>query len=164
MSKQSPSSSQSASHSQSSPITYDRRRPPPLDLQALSDLIILPKLREAMDFVWVVRNATLDDPIAKLSADTLQQLRNPPRAPIQIDSPGIQHSISTYLSLEHASIRAYEGVMRLTKTNFVNTEGVNDCLLFSEVEKLITAYTGVESIQHDMCPNSCIGFTGPFTQ
>ncbi|KIJ57914.1 hypothetical protein HYDPIDRAFT_184253 [Hydnomerulius pinastri MD-312] len=146
------------------PIVYDRRRPPPFDLHELSQMIVLPKLQEAMDFVWVVRNATLDDPIAKLSADALQRLRNPPRAPIDIDSPGIRHSISTYLSLEHASVQAYEGVMRSTQTNFSRAEGVDDCLSYTKVEKLIAAYTGVESIHHDMCPDSCVAFTGRFAE
>ncbi|KIK79355.1 hypothetical protein PAXRUDRAFT_44911, partial [Paxillus rubicundulus Ve08.2h10] len=30
------------------------------------------------------------------------------------------------------------------------------------VEKLTAAYTGIEAIGHDMCPKSCLAFTGPF--
>ena len=31
------------------------------------------------------------------------------------------------------------------------------------VEKIISEHTGVESIEHDMCPNTCVAFTGPYS-
>ncbi|KAI5985812.1 hypothetical protein F5J12DRAFT_728980, partial [Pisolithus orientalis] len=31
------------------------------------------------------------------------------------------------------------------------------------IKKLITKYTGVKSIKHDMCPDSCVAFTGPYS-
>ncbi|KAF8836721.1 hypothetical protein BDN67DRAFT_858318, partial [Paxillus ammoniavirescens] len=30
------------------------------------------------------------------------------------------------------------------------------------VERLIAEYTGVESIEHDMCPKTCLAYTGLF--
>ncbi|KIK11165.1 hypothetical protein PISMIDRAFT_39332, partial [Pisolithus microcarpus 441] len=30
------------------------------------------------------------------------------------------------------------------------------------VENLIASVTGIEKVQHDMCPNSCVAFTGPY--
>jgi hypothetical protein len=35
-------------------------------------------------------------------------------------------------------------------------------LSFYNVEKLIVQYTGVKTIEHDMCPDSCLAFTGPY--
>jgi len=35
-------------------------------------------MRHTMDFIMALKNASLDDPVANLSTDTLQQLRNPP--------------------------------------------------------------------------------------
>ena len=39
---------------------------------------------------------------------------------------------------------------------------VKDCLSFGAVENLLAAYTGIELVQHDMCSESCVAFTGPF--
>ncbi|KAG1824881.1 uncharacterized protein BJ212DRAFT_1476169 [Suillus subaureus] len=115
-----------------------------------------------MEFVLAVRNASLDDPIAKLSDDALEWLRNPPHGPIVINSPGVHQSISMYLALEHASQDAYNCIRRATARNFGGADGVDNLLSFYNVKKLITQYTGVESIEHDMCPKSCLAFTGPY--
>jgi hypothetical protein len=113
-----------------------------------------------MEFILLLKNASLDDPISKLSDDALDRLRNPPRGPIDIDQPGIRHSISMYLALEHASQDAYNRIQRSTIRNFA--QGNEDILSFYSVEKLISKYTGVESIDHDMCPNTCLAYTGPY--
>ncbi|KIM50462.1 hypothetical protein SCLCIDRAFT_80402, partial [Scleroderma citrinum Foug A] len=38
-----------------------------------------------------------------------------------------------------------------------------DLLSFHNVENLIAAMTGIEKLQHNMCPNSCAAFTGPYS-
>ena len=124
---------------------------------------VLPKIRGPLEFVNHVRNASLEDPIAKATPAILERLWNPPEAPIQLNDPGIQHSISTYLALEHASQGAYERFINSTKQNFPSAPGVNSCLKFQAVENLIVSYTGIEPIEHDMCIHSCIGYTGPFS-
>ena len=151
-------------HGEARNIIYDRRQPPVIDLEALSHLAVLPKLRETLEFVNHVRNASLEDPIAKFTPAMLERLRNPPEAPIQLNDPGIRHSISTYLALENASQAAYERVIKSTKQNFPDAPGANNCIKFQAVEKLIASYTGIEPIEHDMCIDSCIGFTGPFSE
>ncbi|KAG1727415.1 hypothetical protein EDB19DRAFT_1643055, partial [Suillus lakei] len=35
---------------------------------------------------------------------------------------------------------------------------------YHNIERLIAEYTGVESIEHDMCPDTCVTFTGPFAE
>ncbi|KAG2347660.1 hypothetical protein BDR05DRAFT_868798, partial [Suillus weaverae] len=122
----------------------------------------LPKIKEIMDFILAIRHALLDDPIAKLSDDALERLCNPPQGPIIIDSPGVCQSIPMYLALEHASQDAYNHICRATAQNFTGADGVNNLLSFYSVEKLISQYTGVELIEHDMCPKSCLAFTGPY--
>ena len=92
----------------------------------------------------------------------LECLQNPPKAPIELNGPGIQHSISTYITLEHASQKAYDHVIASTKSNFLGAPGVNNCLKFHTVKNLIAAYTGIEPVEHNMCTDSCVGFTGPF--
>ena len=36
-------------------------------------------------------------------------------------------------------------------------------LSYYRIEKLVAEYTGVDSIEHDMCPNTCVAFTGPYS-
>ena len=115
-----------------------------------------------MSFINIVRNASLEDPLAKMSPTMLNRLRNPPTSTLQIISPGVKHSITTYLALEHASRDAYEKVIRSTRRNFSTADGVETCLRFGAVEDLIASHTGIEPVEHDMCPNSCLAFTGPF--
>lgn len=95
-------------------IAYNRRRPPNVDLEELSRVTVLPKLQQTMAFITAIRNASFEDPMAKMMNAMLTRLRNPPEAPIEINSSGVRHSISVYLALEHASQNAYEGVIRST--------------------------------------------------
>jgi hypothetical protein len=143
-------------------IIFERRTRPDIDLDTLAQSAILPKIQEAMSFVLGLKNASLDDPVAKMSDEALDRLRNPPQTPLRIESPGIRHSISTYLALEHASQDAYHRIYRSTLRNFPGAAALDDIQSFRNVEKIIATYTGVESLEHDMCPNSCLAFTGPF--
>ncbi|KAG1866996.1 hypothetical protein C8R48DRAFT_599867, partial [Suillus tomentosus] len=139
-----------------------RRPRPNIDVDNLAQRAVLQKMKDSMEFVLALKNASLDDPLAKLSDDALDRLRNPPQGPIIIDSPGVRQSISMYLALEHGSQEAYNRMRRATMRNFEGANGAEEILSFYNVEKLIRQHTGVESIDHDMCPESCLAFTGPF--
>ncbi|KAJ8580047.1 hypothetical protein M405DRAFT_855068 [Rhizopogon salebrosus TDB-379] len=141
-----------------------RRQRPQFDVEALARSAVLPMITETMEFVLALKQASLEDPCAKMSDDALERLRNPPRGPINIDSPGIRHSISMYLALEHASRDAYNRICRSMKQNFAGTDGVEDILSFHAAEKLVAAHTGVEPITHDMCLQSCLAYTGPYAE
>jgi hypothetical protein len=69
-----------------------------------------------------------------------------------------------YLALEHALQDAYNYIYRSTMQNFAGAEGVDELLSFHAVKNLISQYTGVEAIKHDMCSQSCLAFTGPFME
>jgi hypothetical protein len=126
-------------------------------------MAVLPKIQETMEFILALKNATLEDPVAGMSDEALERLRNPPQVTLEINNPGIRHSISTYLALEHASQDAYNRMRRSTMRNFAGAAAVDDVQSFYNVEKLISTYTGVESIEHDMCSKSCLAFTGPYS-
>lgn len=133
-----------------------------IDINHVSELTVLPKLQQTWDFIKIVRDASFRDPIAKMTDAMLDRLHNPPQQPIQIDNPGVKHSLTVYLELEHASQCAYDGVIKSTQRSFLQAKGVKECLKFGTVENLLAAYMGIEPIHHDMCPNSCLGFMGPF--
>ncbi|KIK92105.1 hypothetical protein PAXRUDRAFT_13423 [Paxillus rubicundulus Ve08.2h10] len=116
-----------------------------------------------MSFIQALKSASTTDPVTKLSDDAFNRLHNPPSIPLVIDNPGVRHSISTYLALEHLSQAAYERVCCSSKHNFMGTPGAEDVLSFHNVKKLMGIHTGVEPLLHDMCPNTCHAFTGPFS-
>ncbi|KAF8558285.1 hypothetical protein OG21DRAFT_1494075 [Imleria badia] len=126
-------------HGEAWNIVYDRRRHPFIDLEALSRSAVLLKIQETLEFVNHVRNASFEDPIAKATPTMLARLRNPPEAPIQLNDPGIRHSISTYLALEHVFQAAYERVIKSTKQNFPGAPGAKSCLKFQAIENLIAS-------------------------
>ncbi|KAF9218517.1 hypothetical protein BS17DRAFT_869042 [Gyrodon lividus] len=115
-----------------------------------------------MNFTFAIKNASFNDPIAKITPKSIQRLRNPLQGPVDINSPGIHLSISCYLSLEHASQKAYDSVMKSTCRNFPQAEGVQDCLSFKTIKAFIVNYIGIKYVLHDMCEDLCLGFTGPF--
>ena len=144
-------------------ITYQRCTRPQINIQHLHECDAIPKLKETVAFVFALSTATLADPVAKLSPQALERLRDPPRWPLFIDNAGHRHSISTYLAMEHSSEDAYKKICRSTAQNFSGAPGIKDLLSFHKVENLIEGMTGVEKVQHDMCPNSCLAFTGPYS-
>ena len=117
-------------------------------------------MQEVMNFIRALSNASTADPIAKLSPDAFTRLHHPPALPLEINDPAVRHSISTYLALENSSQAAYDSIARSLKHNFPNVGNIPS---FYHVERLISTYTGVEPLLNDMCPNTCLAFTGPFS-
>ncbi|KIK19789.1 hypothetical protein PISMIDRAFT_106932 [Pisolithus microcarpus 441] len=113
-----------------------------------------------MQFILALKKASLNE---ELTSDTIEKIWNPPSHADPINDPGMCFSISTYLALENASQLAYNCVCQAARTIFSGS-GMNNILTFHSVEKLIASYTGVISVEHDMCCNTCIAFTSPFSQ
>lgn len=141
------------------PDNQTQRERPAIDIEELARQAVLAKIKTAMDFILALRSASLDDPVAKLNEETRSNLRNPPREPPDIINPIIHHSISTYYALEHSSQTAYERIRASTARTYPDADEMPS---FYRIERMIAEYTGVESITHDMCPDTCITFTGPF--
>ena len=119
-------------------------------------------MRNTMAFIMALKNASLNDPVAHLGEEALERLWNPPDEVICIDNPGTRFSIAAYLALENTSQIAYNRVCQAARIAFAGAPGGDSILSFHNVEKLIAWYTGVVSIEHDMCRNTCITYTGPF--
>lgn len=143
-------------------VQYQPRPRPQIDIRALAAAASFKPIQDTLTFIQALTNASTADPIAKLSPDGSYRLHNPPSDLLVIDNPSIRFSISTYLALESASQKSYDSVIRAFKHNFPMIPTSTDALSFHNVEKLITRITGVEAVMNDMCPNSCIAFTGPF--
>ena len=143
-------------------IEYQRRQCPIIDIAALAARADLPSMRNTMAFIMALKNALLNDPVAHLGEEALKRLWNPPDEVICIDNPGTRFSIAAYLALENTSQIMYNRVCQAARIAFASAPGGDSILSFHNIEKLIASYTGVVSIEHDMCHNTCIVYTGPF--
>ncbi|KAG1893061.1 uncharacterized protein F5891DRAFT_963520 [Suillus fuscotomentosus] len=132
----------------------------PVDLDQLAYLAVLPDMQTSMDFILALRSASLDDPIAKLDEDAKKNLREPLRELPNVVDPIVRHGITMYYALEHSSRNAYERICASMQRTYPDAEAMPS---FRRTERIIAEYTGIKSITHDMCPDTCIAFTGPFT-
>ncbi|KAF5334289.1 hypothetical protein D9611_014144 [Ephemerocybe angulata] len=110
-------------------------------------------------FIKRIREASLDSD--KLSARTLNLLRNPPTVPHPRLSPSERLSLSLYIDCQvGASDDVYNRVKRTIEEELFDRypEGL---LSMYRARKLMEDITGVVSVEDDMCPDGCHAFTGP---
>ena len=111
-------------------------------------------LKITREFINGLHNASLDD--EHLPEDVLMRLRCPLEQPLDISDPDIRQSIDLFLS--NASQDAYTS----TRAAVLRRNPDNVILSFDQVKRKITELSGVVSIVRDMCPNSCVAYTGPY--
>ena len=81
-----------------------------IDLEELFAVAKLDHIKQAMEFIHALENASLDDRFSKLCPETLQHLQDPPTCPADIISPDLCLGLDLFLStileqLMHALIQ-----------------------------------------------------------
>jgi hypothetical protein len=111
----------------------------------------------AVEFIKQLRTACLDDPANGLSIEALEHLRHPPRdIPADLIDDDKRFAIDLYLG--NPSDATYE----------INRAAIQRCYpdtslpSYYKTKQLVADLTGIESIVHDMCVNSCLAYTGPY--
>ncbi|KAI5985160.1 hypothetical protein EDD15DRAFT_2374406 [Pisolithus albus] len=95
-------------------IQFQHRTRPVVDIEALAATATLPSMKQTMCFIKKLKDASLDDPVAKLSGESLERLWNPQTQPISIESVGTQYSIATYCQDRFPSVSEKIRGQRLT--------------------------------------------------
>ena len=116
-----------------------------------------PHIRTALDFIELVRNATLAsqfDPEELVDFLNPEELESTPP-----DDPNLKLSILNYLSLIGSSQGTYEAI----RQNIQQCAPGVDLLSHYQVERHARDLTGLVIWEHHMCVSSCVGFTGPYT-
>ena len=113
-------------------------------------------LKTAAEFVSHLQGATLD--ASGLSPSMLHRLRNCPPRPSSLD-PSTCFSIKLFMATLNSSQQTYEDV----RAAILEQHPEDYILSYYEVKKAIEELTGVTSITHDMCSDTCVAFTGPFS-
>ncbi|KAG1884255.1 hypothetical protein F4604DRAFT_1574738 [Suillus subluteus] len=133
------------------------------DKDILNDLysnVKLNDLRHSLAFIAGLQAALLDDPASGLDSETIGHLRNPPQYPATIDDPHVRAALENYMHLKHLDSDFDHTWLSYIKGNNLDPA---EFLTLCQTKKIAEDITGVYSVMHDMCPNSCIGYTGPFS-
>ncbi|KAI9069776.1 hypothetical protein FKP32DRAFT_1599691 [Trametes sanguinea] len=118
----------------------------------------IPQLDFSQPFVNMLRNnPRLDD--TALDKDNIALLRTPiSRLPTL--TPDERLSIRLYLMNSQGADEIYAN----TRTCILERHPEDDILSLHLVRKRIAQLTGVVAVTHDMCPASCMAYTGPWAE
>jgi hypothetical protein len=111
----------------------------------------------ANKFIAGLQNAYLNNP-EELDRDIIQRLQNPPEYTPELDRDE-RLSIDLFLSVSNASEETYNSA----RAAIMRRHPEDEILSHFRVKKLVEEISGVSSIVRDMCVNSCIAYTGPYT-
>ncbi|KAF8234005.1 hypothetical protein L208DRAFT_1069622, partial [Tricholoma matsutake] len=114
----------------------------------------LENLALSQDMIASIRIGRLEHDI---DDDILYQLRNPSRDIPELDEQ-TQISLELFSALAAHPKSAYDEARRVFNKTRPDSPLHSYWVVKSRLEKL----SGITQIETDMCPNSCVAFTGPF--
>ena len=94
-----------------------------------------------------------------MDPDSVEHMRNPPCEKLVIDNPDLCLSLDIFLAISHASNETY----KLVRDAIIRSYPDLEILSLDQIKRCIARISGVIPIIHDMCPNTCIAYTGPFS-
>ena len=120
--------------------------------------ITLENMKIDLKFIRLVEKATLE---SQFTAAELHALRNPQESlSSPSDDPDLWLSIRFFISsLDHRqSQKAYSESRLDIQEHFPEAQ----MLSYDRVKRQVSDLSGLVTWKHDMCVDSCVGFTGPF--
>lgn len=129
-------------------------------LQPLADDFVphVEELKIALEFQQALKHASLDN--GDLDTESLARLRNPPQTLFELPDPDVLLSLKLFISTTNASNQTYTDVC----ADIADVHPEITPLSHAAIKKEIAAISGVVPIIHDMCPNSCLAYTGPYAE
>jgi hypothetical protein len=127
------------------------------DLEELHRMAQLEDAQHAMAFINALRKASLDDVHSQLPPEAIDRIRNPPRELPDTTDPDLLLSLKYYFA--DMTIKAYNTVRDAT----MERHPEDDIYSYYSVKQAVSELSGVVPIIHDMCINTCLAFTGPYS-
>jgi hypothetical protein len=115
-------------------------------------------LQIALDFIQAVKNASLDN--GDLDDETLERLRDPSTEPLDISDPAHRYSLDNFLATTNASEETYNAICDA----YIRRHPENELLSHAAIKKKVAEWSGVVPIRSQMCPKTCMAYTGPFSE
>ena len=132
-----------------------------IDLEKLSNLTNLADIKIAMLFIQALEKASLDGPHSHLDDDTLACLQNLPKtAPNNMVDPDICLELDLFL----ATLNSLQKIYLASSNVILHQHPEDEVPSYKQMKQHIAEITGVVLIVEHMCPNSCVAFTGPFSE
>ncbi|KAJ3876783.1 hypothetical protein F5051DRAFT_331198, partial [Lentinula edodes] len=137
--------------------------PPPPVLDELPPLALNPwntDIQIAQLYINALRSIELDQ--SGLSEAALETLTHPPEHSIKFgvsdEEKDILFSLDLFIGLVRASEKEYTSSRAAVQCRYPSSS----LLSYAQVKSQIASLTGIHPITHDMCPNTCMAYTGPF--
>jgi hypothetical protein len=115
------------------------------------------ELRLSLEFIDALKRASLDD--GNLDEGVVNMLRNPPQEPLDASDPDLRLSLDLFLATMNASEDSY----RSAAEGICRRHPDDDILSYERIRKKVAEMSGVHPITHHMCINTCIAYTGPYS-
>jgi hypothetical protein len=129
------------------------------DLESIFENTCLEDLLTAIAFIRALQSASLDDSHCKMDQNAIQRLRNPPTIPFDISSlPDLRLGLDLFLANMNSSVDSFNA----NRDAILRRHPMDHVPSYEQMKRHISDITGVGSIVHPMCKNSCLAFTGPF--
>jgi hypothetical protein len=113
------------------------------------------ELRCALEFIQALWEASLDSD--GLDNDVLVQLCHPPQEPFEFVDPDLQLSLKLFISTTNSSQQTYTDIC----LDILEWHPDDPILSHAAIKCQVALISGVVPVKHNMCPNSCIAYTGP---
>ncbi|KLO10906.1 hypothetical protein SCHPADRAFT_916213 [Schizopora paradoxa] len=114
----------------------------------------LEDLQISLKFIHDLQQACLED--GKLDAETLHRLRNPTPHPLTIEDRDLLLSLKLFMSTSQASQEVYKSAREAV----LERHPEDPILSYHQVRRKVQELSGVVIREDDMCPNSCLAYTG----
>jgi hypothetical protein len=129
------------------------------NLESVFENTCLEDLLIAIEFIRALQSASHDDTHCKMDQNAIQRLRNPPTTPFDISSlPDLRLGLDLFLANMNSSIKSFNA----NRDAILRRHPMDHVPSYEQMKCHISNITGVSSIVHPMCKNSCLAFTGPF--
>ncbi|SJL09586.1 uncharacterized protein ARMOST_12966 [Armillaria ostoyae] len=115
------------------------------------------EVKIAAQFIDALKRATLDD--SNMDAEDIRRLREAsPDLPFDKTDPDFLFALRTFFATTNSSEATYKAFLFAYKERHPEIQQLS----FYQMKKHIERLSGVVPIAHDMCIDSCAGFTGPY--
>jgi hypothetical protein len=127
----------------------------------LQETIHLNNLKTSASFIRALQHITLDDPMLGMSNEVLEHLQNP-----LCDNPSLSINDDTRLAIRLFMDNPSEETYEKNHRSILLHGCMADASLpsYYRTKCLVADLTGIESVVHHMCINSCLAYTGPFSE
>ena len=137
---------------------HEHREPDDLETPGTVFVPLISDLRDGKAFVDALKGATIDNERSQLPDFAVERLHNPRTFPT-----GLTSDQKLSLKLFLISTAGSDNIYSTTCNAIMDHHPEDNLHSLWQVKRELEEVTGIVEIKHDMCIDSCVGFTGPFS-